>query len=449
MAGLAASSARARRNRHVGLLTSFVGAVSRSIWSGDVFTAFVYMLAGTSTHVGVVMGVRGLSQLALAPFFGWLADVSRRETALRLGAALGVAGCISVSWAAHTRSLPGLVLSQLVWGAHWAAANPSADALFADSIEPGERSWWFTRRYQATQLAGVAGPLLSIVVFSLGHDRWSLGACLAVIDAGLAIGLVPQVLLLFLADVRHDAAPTAATAAADGALDAALLTPPPTDAASAAPTDRAARCCGERLLVAPALVLVYDVISALSAGLVVRFFPIFFMRELRLSPVALNSLGACAMVTIAGLGAVAQPLALRCGRVVVAFGLRALGIASFFAMAALQGAGAPRGCVVVAYLLRMGLVNSTFGLTKSIIHDLVPASHRARYAAVDSINQATWAGSAAVGGLIIDRYGMLACFYVTASAQALALVPLWVARQLVPDEQRPADAQGGAAARAR
>mmetsp|Transcript_32016 Transcript_32016/g.74708 ORF Transcript_32016/g.74708 Transcript_32016/m.74708 type:complete len:191 (-) Transcript_32016:45-617(-) len=178
----------------------------------------------------------------------------------------------------------------------------------------------------------------------------------------------------------------------------------------------------------------YDVISALSSGLVIKFFPIFFVKDLGLSPVHVCALGIFAMATVAAFGWVATALAARAGRVQAAFGLRLGGILSFVVMAALASAHAPVFVVIAAYLLRMGLINCTFGLTKSIIHDVVPPSQRARYASVDSINAATWAGSAALGGLLIDKYGMVATFYVTAFFSALALVPIWTARRLVPAE---------------
>ncbi|KAG8465950.1 hypothetical protein KFE25_005520 [Diacronema lutheri] len=433
-----------RRNRLVGMAASFSGALSRSVWSGDVFSAFLYLVSGSSTHVGVVMGLRGMSQLLLAPCFGYVADTRSREAALRAGALLGVIGAILTSLAAHMRSAVGMCLSQLVWGAHWAAANPSADAVFADSIFAGSRSSWFTAKYQLIQLAGVCGPAISIVVFSVhANDMWRLRTCVLVLDIGCALALIPNALILALVDVRGgcDARETRGPLTAAlldesnrAAPAAAAIAPPPAPGGARAP---ATRCCGGRLVAAPALVLLYDVISALAAGLVIRFFPIFFMRDLALSPVAVSTISIGALATTAAFGSAAHALAAVAGRVPVAFSFRLAGVCSFVAMAALAGASAPRAPVIAAYLVRMGLINSTFGITKSIIHDLVPPSHRARYASIDSINQAAWAGSAALGGLVIDRYGMVANFYVTASAQLVALVPIALARALVPDERAP------------
>jgi hypothetical protein len=48
---------------------------------------------------------------------------------------------------------------------------------------------------------------------------------------------------------------------------------------------------------------------------------------------------------------------------------------------------------------------------------------------------ATWAGSAVVGGLLVDKYGILTNFLLTASFQALSCLPLFLVVNLVPAEK--------------
>ncbi|KAJ1622904.1 hypothetical protein T492DRAFT_618225, partial [Pavlovales sp. CCMP2436] len=177
-------------------------------------------------------------------------------------------------------------------------------------------------------------------------------------------------------------------------------------------------CCGGRLLLVPSLVLLYDVIGALASGMSICFFPIFFLRELRLSPVAVCAISLAASLAVVLGGGVAVALAKRLGRVPAVAVLRLGGCACFLLMTARTL------LILVAYLLRTTLMNCTGGVTKSILHDLVPPDQRARYAAVDTISTGTWAGSAALGGFLIDRYGIAATFHVTAVAQAVALFPL-------------------------
>lgn len=58
---------------------------------------------------------------------------------------------------------------------------------------------------------------------------------------------------------------------------------------------------------------------------------------------------------------------------------------------------------------------------------------------MDTINQGTWAGSAALGGLLIDRRGIGAAFNLTAAAQLCAALPLLLGHLL---GLVPAEAEG-------
>lgn len=511
--------------RHRNLFTicayTFLASAARSIWSGDILAAYVFLLTGNNTSVGVITGVRGIAQLALSPVFGWLADKGGRARMLRLAAIVGFLGAAIAAFGIHTGHYQSLCVAMAAWGVYWAIANPSADALFADSIADGQRSSWFTRKYQLTQLANAMGPLVSIVIFAATGNEWTKATCTRVLFVGIALTLVPNALILSVTDLTADeladlavsarlcaaadglpraqqlsdplldddsgggdaeaaetdadgasgsidslggevggagldavqsgpgddgaASLTAAAAAAeDGAVgtgghahDASKATAATDEEAASAVLAGATRtCCSGSLLLVPSLVCLYDVIGALASGMSIRFFPVFFLHKLELSPVHVNAIGIAAMVGIAACGSVVQRISRTTGRVAATVGFRLLGCACFIGMTALYQLGAPAAAVVAAYLVRTWVMNSTGGVTKSIIHDIVPPSQRARYAAVDSVNQATWAGSAAVGGVIIDRYGYVHNFYATACMQAMGLPCLLVARGMVPMEGR-------------
>ena len=66
------------------------------------------------------------------------------------------------------------------------------------------------------------------------------------------------------------------------------------------------------------------------------------------------------------------------------------------------------------------LVNCTAGLTKSVLNDYVSKKHRAKWAALDSINTSSWAGSAMLGGFLADRLGYRKVFLITAGLGLLA-----------------------------
>jgi len=82
-------------------------------------------------------------------------------------------------------------------------------------------------------------------------------------------------------------------------------------------------------------------------------------------------------------------------------------------------------------------MNNCKPLTKSIIMDFVPKEQRARWMALESVNGATFSGSALVGGYLVDSIGFEGTFLCTAVLQALSLVPLAVllASNEVPNER--------------
>lgn len=144
-------------------------------------------------------------------------------------------------------------------------------------------------------------------------------------------------------------------------------------------------------MLVPGFVLLFDVVGMLAAGMSIRFFPIFFLHDLGLSPVAVNGLAVATMGSIAALGCAAQSLAKGIGRVEATILFKAAGACALIAMAVLHSMGLRREIICAVYVLRSALMNATSGLTKSIIHDNVPQRLRARYASVDSVNQATCA----------------------------------------------------------
>ena len=93
--------------------------------------------------------------------------------------------------------------------------------------------------------------------------------------------------------------------------------------------------------------------------------------------------------------------------------------------------------LVSVYLLRTGLMNCTYPLEESILMDFVPPKQRARWQSLDSIASATWAGSAALGGLLADSRGYSFTFLFTAALQAVAVLLRFLLVLVVPCKERP------------
>ena len=215
-----------------------------------------------------------------------------------------------------------------------------------------------------------------------------------------------------------------------------------------------------------------SVAFALGSGMTVKFFPLFFKNDLRLSPVAVQSIYLILPLLMAWCSGFAERAAKTIGRVTVLVGFKCVGISLLITMAVLRDWVAPGGSaahpnataawntneyevevgsggsggggepsesilvryaktffMVAIYLVRTVLMNATYPIEEAILMDYVPKSTRARWKALDSISAFGWCGSAALGGLIADKYDYSTTFLATASLQALGTLmfsSLWL-----------------------
>ena len=66
--------------------------------------------------------------------------------------------------------------------------------------------------------------------------------------------------------------------------------------------------------------------------------------------------------------------------------------------------------------------------------DFVTKQDRGKWNAFDSITSFGWSGSAVLGGILVDRYGYSLTFFLTATLQVVAWLPLLLLLPLVPVE---------------
>jgi MFS family permease len=142
----------------------------------------------------MVKGIQGVVQMIAAIPGGWACDRFRRDTILKISSVLGIF-CALLTVVAFYKVLSDCLFrffhSQLLfvqghlmliyvafgfWGIFCALQGPALEALFADSIPNGERSFPITIKHMLTNLAMVVGPGLCIVFFLVYGDSWNLGA---------------------------------------------------------------------------------------------------------------------------------------------------------------------------------------------------------------------------------------------------------------------------------
>ena len=87
------------------------------------------------------------------------------------------------------------------------------------------------------------------------------------------------------------------------------------------------------------------------------------------------------------------------------------------------------------YLVRTCLMNCTYPVEQSILMDFVPKATRARWTSLDSVSSFGWCGSAALGGIIADKYDYSTTFFATAGMQALATLAFGTLFFVIPRSQ--------------
>lgn len=93
------------------------------------------------------------------------------------------------------------------------------------------------------------------------------------------------------------------------------------------------------------------------------------------------------------------------------------------------------GSVISLYLVRSALANCTTPISTAINMDFVPREHRARWSSLGSVTQACWSGSAAVGGMLADRYGYAVVMMLTAAFHAAGTLIQMTLLPIVPRQE--------------
>ena len=282
---------------------SLVQGCGDSIWNGTVLAAFIYELCGTSragkakgnSYVGYVEAAQGVIMLVVSLPIGWLADKTSKSAIVRFGGALvpvasGATIYAAIYGAAETShfftSYWILFGAMCMWGIAYAIFQGPAQALLADSTPTGNRSWYFTKNAQLNFLANAAGPIVAIAMFALHGDEWHPTTLRNVLIVGIGINVLMTIPMMLMRD--------------DCALAEEMAGAAPGTAPSAAPTSDTPESGGgyasaeaqanvhaqrsARLRRVPYVVFSSGILFALGSGMTIKFFPLFFKNDLRLSP---------------------------------------------------------------------------------------------------------------------------------------------------------------------
>ncbi len=206
--------------------------------------------------------------------------------------------------------LPVMFISMIVWGVFFAAVMPTLDALLADSASKGQRSRIYSWRNSLMLVGSSVGPVVTFCIFLYIGDVWTISECRTVILIGLALFIIP-VSLLFLMKSNMET------------VEATMykIVPIATDNCSSNESESFEDRSEKRMqqlqrpksplvqdkinedaslvaenadilggLYVPSVIAACDIISGLASGMTIKFFPIFFMDNLHLSPLGQSAL---------------------------------------------------------------------------------------------------------------------------------------------------------------
>ena len=477
------------------LLYTFFAFASRSMWNQSVLSAFVYLLKSNDPKfVGLLTCVMGVAQLLSSFPAAVLADKYRRDTMLKISAVVGLLAATLTYAASMKQNFLFLGVALAFWGFFWGISNTSILALFADSMNDGERSKYFTQRTIVQFVGNSTGPLVALIMFSFIGNDWTIGECQFVLASGQFLAIPGLIMICFLNDdyvvttdnddvsgdsdvtnnVSNDVdALSSDTCTAVGNecqlqiqetdktchddvsessndLEAPLLprsipqvstnstvedfnnNPPIDDENENSLTELS--CNGPKSRLVPILITTADILSGLASGMSIRYFPIFFLDNLHLTPMQVQIAFLSSMVGLVIMGQIAQRAGSKFGRLQTTIFFKWFGASLMISMVACYQNHAPTILVSILWVLRTSSMNAPTALTKSILMDSVPANERAKWGALESVNMFGWAGSAALGGYLVDWEGIEFNFYLTASLQLVATKPLFFLFGRVPRE---------------
>jgi MFS family permease len=311
----------------------------RGIWSDNILSLFTYLITKNSNFlVGLLTGIVGATQVIFTLFTALAADQVSRVYLLRIGGFISLIAIVTSSIAVLLGHYLFLLISMIIWGLYWAFTAPACDSLLADSVDAGNRSRVYSWSYTMRCVGGSVGPFVSVVMFATLGDTWKISECKIVMLVGLTLLLIPTALLFLFEDTNvssptskdqdseldseshhgmlldssthatritlsssssdDDDDKTRANADADDIIEISLNESPNQSDSSSPSLDSSSEkslpvkpfLCFPEIPEVPAMIALADVIFGLASGMTIKFFPIFFVDSLKMSPVQISLL---------------------------------------------------------------------------------------------------------------------------------------------------------------
>lgn len=419
----------------------YITTTMLTIWSfsfGATFDAYLLELGRSSRQseshanefVGSMESVRGMVALVLALPLGFLADKVNRRRLLACSSGFGTAGVLLLAWGISSDSTSLLYAGVVVSATFMQAYMGCGQALLADSV-PADKLTAVMATQGSLFLVGYSmGPLAQMGIIAQVGDTWGLGQLHIFLCVGFALWpLVLPAFFLFkptrseLENQRDGLQEGLATGSVGGGSGAGGSVQQENEANVVEHwSDKRVLGVKKKWLV-PALIEFCSLITAMGAGMTVKFFPLFFKEDYHFDPMALCGLSAGYTITIALFVQGCRAVSEKIGRCQASLTWHLLGTFCLF----LLWKAETLPVVVFIYIIRGAFMNAKGPIDQAIVMSCVDTKFRGRWAALQSISRFSWSGSAILGGLLADSHDYRYTFLITGFiylTSAVLYVPL-------------------------
>lgn len=385
---------------------------------GPLFDAYLLVLKGHNTFVGLVESANGVSQFTVALPAGWLADRMRKTRLLRMNWGLAAVGVALLSVGIPTDTLPCFIVGAVSYSVHQQVFLGLLPVLLTDMTQAGdERNRVFSDQQTIMSLGFASGPAIQLTLTLATGSGWTTTELHWALCMGLFL-FIPLAVSVFRIPhekPHHDHSPADALMEVELEGDgvhqgsSASLKLESTEVANEAAG--ASLTPGRKMLIAILLEL-SCVVTAVGSGMTFKFWPLFFKGDFSFSPSGVCAMTLCIWLAIAVCAQIAKPMA----RVL---GVMPTVVLTFYAGTAALFAISSKLCrsvyiTIPLVLARNALMNMGGPLVQKTLMELVPEKHRGKWASLSSLIRMTWSGSAFLGGWLSDRHDYRFAFFITA-----------------------------------
>ncbi len=384
---------------------TFFQGLGRGIWLGNVLSAYIFYLANESnTILGYTSAAIGMAMTIVVLPSGILADKFRRDYLLKSAFIVGAIGIILTAFATD---LLLIFIALIFWGLFQGMIRPSTESLFADSIPSGKRSAIYSWLHLVRQSSMAIGPFVNILLFYYFGNEWEIPILRAVMLIGLLISGFSLVALLIMNDDKSigDESETIYESDKDGNKNTSTLI--------------------------TVIIIGSNLIIGFGAGMTIKFFPIFFIKIYNLNPIPVNLISGLTFIFTGIASIISQRLSLKRGRVQMMVIVQLIATFCLYIISTYP----PIIWLAVLYIARGSLMNASQPLSRSILMDVVAKRHRGKINSIEALAWGLfWNISAALGGVLIDKYDFSFTFQITSAIYFFATLPLLILVPIVKNE---------------